>query len=333
MDKPKRAWMVRAGNDNILANTVYPNNAVAIGWDEMGDLAKLKTRDDFKIRYREVYPDDAPGRLMVNVGQLYRFVYEIQSGDYVVTYIKDSREVLIGIAEGDYKYDPNLFDKEYPQIRRVKWLKKVSRDVFSPAARNTLGSILTVFQLDNIYDEIDAVATQKGKEAILPEEVIEEAPPFYQEVRAKADELVADLISRLDPYDFQDLVAAVLEAMGFQAKSSPPGRDRGVDIIAHPDAFGFEKPRIKVQVKHRKGPATGPEMRSFMGVLSMGENGLFVSTGGFTHDATIEAERSREPVKLLDRDDFIQLLLENYEALAAEFKARVPLVKVWLPTE
>ena len=145
--------------------------------------------------------------------------------------------------------------------------------------------------------------------------------------------LIADLVSGLDPYDFQDLVVAMLRAMGFRAISSPPGADRGVDIVAHPDPFGFERPLIKVQVKHRQGAVGGPEMRSFLGALRSGDNGLYVSTGGFTRDATLETERSRESVALLDRDSFIQLMLEHYEALDAEYKARVPLRKVWVPAE
>jgi restriction system protein len=160
-----------------------------------------------------------------------------------------------------------------------------------------------------------------------------EAPPFFEETKAKADELIADLISRLDPYDFQDLVAGVLRAMGFRAVSTPPGPDRGVDIVAHPDAFGFQRPRIKVQVKHRKGAVGGPEMRSFLGTLRDGDSGLYVSTGDFTGDAKLAAEHSREPVTLLNRDDFIRLLLEHYEALEPEYKAQVPLRKVWVPAE
>ncbi|MCJ7737557.1 MAG: restriction endonuclease, partial [Anaerolineae bacterium] len=57
--------------------------------------------------------------------------------------------------------------------------------------------------------------------------------------------------------------------------------------------------------------------------LRDGDNGLYVSTGGFTNDAQLDAERAREPVTLLDHDGFIQILLENYEALAPEFKAKV----------
>jgi restriction system protein len=75
-------------------------------------------------------------------------------------------------------------------------------------------------------EEIHAQVTgTQVKEMVSEEE--EETPPFFDETKAKADELISDMISYLDPYDFQDLVAAVLEAMGYRAKSSPPGRDRG----------------------------------------------------------------------------------------------------------
>jgi restriction system protein len=331
--KPRHAWMVRAGDNNELADLVEDRSAVAIGWNEMGELSSLKTREQFKQRYREAYPDHSSGRVAVNAGQVYRFTREIHEGDYVLTYIKASREMLIGLAAGPYEHRTDFFPPHYPHVRRVQWLKRVSRDNFSSPARNSMGSTLTVFGLDDHLAEIHRVATATEEMPAILEEEEEEAPPFFEEVKARADELVADLISRLDPYDFQDLVAAVLRAMGFRAVSTPPGPDRGVDIVAHPDSFGFERPRIKVQVKHRQGAASGPEMRSFLGTLRSGDSGLYVSTGGFTRDATLAAERSREPLKLLDRDDFIRLLLEHYEALDPEYKARVPLRKVWVPAE
>jgi len=74
-------------------------------------------------------------------------------------------------------------------------------------------------------------------------------------------------------------------------------------------------------------------MREFLGALRAGDSGLYVATGGFTSDATVAAEHSPVPVTLLDRDGFIQLLLEHYEVLDPQFKAKVPLRKVWVPTE
>jgi restriction system protein len=332
MTKPKHAWMVRAGNDNELADLVEERNAIAIGWPAMGDLTSLQMREEFKQRYLGAYPDHSPNRVAVNAGQVFRFAREMRQGDYVLTYIKASREELIGLVDGAYEYRSDLFPEHYQNVRRVRWLKRISRDAFTSPARNSMGSTLTVFGLDEHLDEIHRLATATDEMGASTDED-SDAPPFLDEVKAKADELIADLISRLDPYDFQDLVAALLRAMGFRAVSSPPGPDRGIDIVAHPDPFGFERPRIKVQVKHRQGTAGGPDVRAFLGTLRSGESGLYVSTGGFTRDASLEAERSREPVTLLDRDAFIRILLEHYETLDPEFKAKVPLRKVWVPAE
>ena len=330
MTEPKHAWMVRAGNNNELADIVQEENVVAIGWDSMDDVSDLETRKEFKQRYRDANPEDSSGRVAVNAGQVYRFAQKMEKGDYVLTYIKASREVLIGLVEGPYEYHKDGYLNHYRHVRHVQWLKKVFRDDFGVRARNSMGSTLTVFNLDDYLEQIHRLAT--GKKPDVSEEE-EEAPPFFEEVKAQADELLADLVSHLDPYEFQDLVAALLRAMGFRAVSTSPGPDRGVDIVAHPDALGFERPRIKAQVKHRKGSVGGPEMRAFIATLRDGENGLYVSTGGFTRDAEVEARGAREPVTLLDRDAFIRLLLEHYEDLEPEYKAQVPLRKVWVPAE
>jgi restriction system protein len=332
MDKPKHVWVVRAGDENELADEVEGKSAIAIGWEDMGNLSDLTRREQFKERYREIYPDHSEPRVNVNSGQVYRFTCEIEEGDYLLTYVKSSREILIGLSSGGYEYNPVLFSEKYPHTRRADWIKRVSRDIFTSQARNSLGSSLTVFQVDNHLAEIHALATETKPMTPIGEEE-EETPPFYEEVRATADELISDMISGLDPYDFQNLVAAVLEAMGYQALSSPPGRDRGVDIVAYPDALGFERPRIKVQVKHRKGKVSGPDMRAFVGVLRQGDNGLYVSTGDFTPDAEMESQSAHVRVTLLDRDRFIQLMLENYPNLDPEFQALIPLRRVWLPVE
>ena len=102
MTKPKHVWMVRAGNDNELADLIKEQSLVAIGWYDMGDVSSLETREQFRDRYREANPEASPGRVSTNAGQVYRLVREMQEGDYVLTYIKASREVLIGLSKGPY---------------------------------------------------------------------------------------------------------------------------------------------------------------------------------------------------------------------------------------
>ena len=42
--------------------------------------------------------------------------------------LKATRQVLIGKITGDYRYEPEAVSTEYPSVRNVQWLKKVSRD-------------------------------------------------------------------------------------------------------------------------------------------------------------------------------------------------------------
>ncbi len=109
MTKPKQVWMVRAGNNNELIDLVESKEAVAIGWNAMGDVSGLKTRAEFKEKYQEIYPEDSFYRAAVNTGQIYRFAKEIKEEDYILTFDKGSREILIGLAKGEYEYNPVIF--------------------------------------------------------------------------------------------------------------------------------------------------------------------------------------------------------------------------------
>ena len=77
----KRVWGIHTMDDNMFLH----GNKIAIGWPEMGDLSRLNnSRDAFKAAYAEAYPDAKPGSIPTCAGMLYRFVNEVQIGDYIV---------------------------------------------------------------------------------------------------------------------------------------------------------------------------------------------------------------------------------------------------------
>lgn len=94
-----------------------------------------------------------------------------------------------------------------------------------------------------------------------------------------AFEGIKDRINSLDWDEMQNLVAGVLRSMGYKTQVSPAGADRGKDIIASPDGFGFENPRIIVEVKHRREQMGSQQIRSFIGGRHKDDRGLYVSTG------------------------------------------------------
>ena len=324
--------MVRAGNDNELVEEFESRSLVAVGWSELGDVSDVRSYDEMKARFNatDEYSEHNNRRIAQNAGQVNRFALEMEIGHLVLTYDKTEREYLIGEVTSDYEWKPGDHPPKYPHVRRVEWKDTVSRDEFTTSTKNTLGSTLTVFSLDDCLDEITTVLS--GEKPEEPEED-EDTVPFVDEVENQADELISDILANMDPYVFEELVAAVLRAMGYHAKKTRDSQDRGIDVIAHPDSLGFEEPYIKVQVKRQQAKVGSPDMRAFTGTLGNGERGLFVSTGGYTSDAKDAARNAEQRVTLIDRDEFIDLLIQHYDDLESEYQATVPLKKVYIPSQ
>ncbi len=118
------------------------------------------------------------------------------------------------------------------------------------------------------------------------------AATTLEEAEEAAWSEIESYLASMNPFDFQELVAGLLRGMGYHvAWVSPPGPDRGLDVLAHSDPLGITGPRIKVQVKRRAERTAVDGIRSFMSLLADADVGLFVSTGGFTKDAEDEARR------------------------------------------
>ncbi len=325
-------WVVRVPKGQDIILKAQQNGVVAIGFAIQKDVTNITDKEKLKLLYREERPDEKPGHVSSSAGQLYRFVHSIKVRDWVLTPDRDKRTVLFGKITSDYEFSPNILKPGTYHSRRVEWVGEFSRDSMSTSLKNSMGSLSTVFNMDKHRSELLKLMKQPADAVIEPidEDETEDAIPFYEETKAKADELIADLISNIDAYDFQDLVAGLLQAMGYRTRVSDPGPDCGVDIVAHPDAFGFETPRIKVQVKRRQSAAGGPDVRNLVGTLGEDEKGLFVSTGGFTSEAKIEARRNPR-IALVDSDEFVKLLTENYHKMSSDYRAVVPLRRVWVP--
>jgi restriction system protein len=174
-------------------------------------------------------------------------------------------------------------------------------------------------------DESEDISDEPGAAAAAVEEAEERA---WSEIEAH--------LAEMNPYDFQDLVAGLLRGMGYHvAWVSPPGADRGIDIIAHSDPLGITGPRIKVQVKRRPGERTGVDgVRSFMATLADGDVGLFVSSGGFSKDAEDEARRQeKRRLMLVDLKRLFDLWVEHYHRIPETQRRLLPLRPVYFLEE
>jgi restriction system protein len=327
-------WMVRNEGGALLEQ--FLKGAVAVGWHHLGDLTSATSRDEVRSLYESAYPDDSPGKTANAVGVLHKFRSAFKPDDKVVTYDPNERQYHVGEITSEYRFSSSEVGADWPHVRSVNWLGSLSRDDLSPSTRNTLGSTLTIFSVnEDAAAELTAVLEGAVKPAEVPASVAkEELSSVKEDEAAKALELVKDAIVALTDRDCEHLVAALLRAMGYRARVTPVGPDRGVDVHASPDGLGLEEPRIKAEVKHRPKTAMGAhEVRSFLGGLRQGDRGLYVSVGGFTKEARYEAERSPVPVTLIDLEDLASLVISHYEEFDIDGRVTLPLVKVYLPAE
>jgi restriction system protein len=103
-----------------------------------------------------------------------------------------------------------------------------------------------------------------------PEEVDEssQAIATLEEAEEAAWTEIETFLGDMSPYDFQEVVAGPLRGMGYHVDwVSPPGPDKGIDIVAHVDPLGVKGPRIKAQVKRRRDKVAVDGVRGFMAML------------------------------------------------------------------
>ncbi|MCA0757007.1 restriction endonuclease [Paenibacillus sp. N4] len=323
-------WMVRAGDNNELIPQWQSKQVASIGWAAIGNPRSYQTKEKLVEKAHIVYSDNKPGTRLSWASQVWRFYSEIEVNDKIITYSKETREYLLGTVTRAPEYRPDLIDSYYPNVISVAWdHKRISRDLLSQGAKNSLGGILTVFRVDDWGQELLGLLAGAP---VQPEiDQVDGANEYDTEsFIEQARTMIEDLVDKLDPWQMQELIAGLLQAMGYQVTVSPKGPDGGVDVLAHRDAFGFENPIIKVQVKHRHAASGGPEVQQLIGANPHGASCLFVSTGGFTAAARSSAQQNG--VKLLDLAGIVQLINEWYDKMPVDKQALIPLKRIYVPS-
>ena len=321
MAETKVVWGIHTTQENLF----LPNNIIGIGWEEMGDIKCAgDNRDDIKKKYAEIYPDATSGSIATCVGMLYRFVYEVQIGDYVVYPSKADRKINIGVIESDYYNEPA--ENKYTQRRKVKWLKSFPRTDFSQGALYEVGSSLTFFQVKNYADEY--LAALEGKKASLDTSIDESIGATADQIQEiTKDFILKELSKKLKGYDFENFVANLLNAMGYRTKVSKQGGDSGIDIVAYKDEF---PPRICVQVKSIDSDIKEATIQSLRGAMSEGDYGVFVTLSDYTPNAKAYLEQ-HPIIRGLNGSEVVDLVLRYYDDLDDKYQDMIPLKRVYIP--
>lgn len=279
-------------------------------------------------------------------GELIRGVFSILNNNpdgLQVTNVLQQLETLVPPTDFEQSTYPKQPDtRRYEKIVRFStigpvkagWLVK-DRGLWSLTDEGT--KALSLFSdPEELAKESDKLYRQweQSKPESAPEQIDEESPgtaTTLEEAEEQAWSEIQEYLEQINPYDFQNLVAGLLRGMGYHiAYISPPGPDKGLDVIAHNDPLGIQNPRIKVQVKRRTDKVNVDGIRSFMALLATGDVGIFINMGGFTKDAEQEArlQESRK-ITLIDIKHFFDLWVEHYRNIPEENRRLLALKPIY----
>ena len=150
----QKIWSYTPGKNGYKWDEFRIQGIMAIGWDEMGDLRKYKTKIDIIDQLNKLYePDNRP----TNDGlALWQFCHEIQVGDRI--FAKAGSKTLLGVGEviSDYEYDDR---DEYKHIRKVKWIKAGKWILEDEFATKTLTNIT---DFDDFCYELYEIINEDG---------------------------------------------------------------------------------------------------------------------------------------------------------------------------
>jgi restriction system protein len=336
MTEKNRIWGIHMG-EHVDARPVE-QGYVAIGWTALGDLRQYPNREALKAALELHYPDKKAGSRPVDAGILFRFSNEMKAGDIVVYPSKHDRMVNIGRFTGTFDHKADDPD-DYPNRRQVEWLGHFPRNDFSQSALNEIGAFITVFLIQGNRGEFLSKVGMVAPTNNSPiEETAEQAPDddtvtvavSKQAEMTTGDFVIRQIMAKLSGYEFEEFVAHLLECMGYTARVTQRSGDGGVDVIAHKDKLGFEPPILKVQCKRKTEQVPRPEVDQLLGTLGEGEYGLFISLGSFSRQS-IDLERNRPKLRLIDGEQLVQLVQENYARLAPRYRTMIPLKQIYVP--
>ena len=330
-------WVVRAGKHGENEEYALEHNVVAIGWEDVGDIGKIKDRDELQRLISETYPEETISTTRVWTGELWALKDRIQNDDWVALPLKSRAAIAVGRIAGPYNFVPDG-PPDAKHQRRVRWIRTdLSRAEVDQDLLYSLGSILTVFRVRRNNAEDRLVSLVEGQRPARSESAKTDIENSDQDAASidveqfAADKIVNYISRKFRGHDLARLVAGVLTAEGYRVLLSPPGADGGVDIIAGVGPMGFDRPRLAVQVKSSDSPADVSVVRELQGVMPRfgADQGLVVSWGGFKDSVLREARQLFFAIRLWDAGDLVGAIQRNYQNLTPELQAELPLKQLW----
>jgi restriction system protein len=162
-------------------------------------------------------------------------------------------------------------------------------------------------------EEADNAAGPAAKEK-TPEELIGAA---YQMLHSALKKEILEIVAKMDPFRFEQLVLDLLVAMGYggsreeAAQVTKASGDEGIDGVINEDRLGLDV--IYLQAKRWQQTVGRKEIQSFVGALAgqQAHKGVFITTSDFADTAIAYAKKVPQKVILMDGQRLADLMIQH----------------------
>src|SRR6266568_2922194 len=269
----KNYWLIRVGEGGKYSEIARKNNFVAIGWNDLGDLDQVSSRDEIRKAIEKSYIGLSPAKLASQVGQVSRFYLEMLTGDIVLMPTGEGTYDVGTIGEYNFVSEPND-GCPFRHRRSIVWDTRVSKSAMSVNLIYSLGALLTIFSLNDYSVEIEKL---KGNDIATPAE----KPQTVRNV-------IKTSLLELDGQEFEGFIERLLVAMGFESEVTQYVRDKGIDVIGTLNAEGLADITLRIQVKRVRAAIGNKEVLAIRGAAAQNEHPCIITLSTFTKAAQEE---------------------------------------------
>ena len=314
----KQAFIIRCAPGGISrVEELLTANQIVIGWSETrNDLFNINLNwDEFKGIIRKAYHphyEDNVYSLGQAAGYLWRFIREMQVGDYAVVPIPRAFYVAEIIEEVEFIEDK--IEDDTAIRRKVKWLHNQE-----PVSRNYCRAGL-VSRLKYQGTCVDATDLIDDLETAMANSVKGKLPNFKHQLNESLKTEVVNLLGSkeayLDDVKFEKLVSKLMIALGattaeIPSKTRYPNSIADVDVLANFIHLGLQ---IYVQVKKHSHKSDKYAIEQIVEALKIDNPdyskpiyGWAVTSGQFDEEA--ETLANKNGIRIINGDELAEMIV------------------------
>lgn len=326
-------WLCRAGRYGEYENRFLEDGRIYCTWDNLDlSISSFSKKQDLQQYFIDHFQDVKTKTAMNWASQVYPFGHEMKKGEIVVLPSKIKAVIHFGKITGDYVFDETA-TPPFCHYHTVDWYAvDIPRSAFDQDILYSFGAFMTICRIkqeDRIKAQIKA--SQHGSTQGTATQ-----PPIDTTSRDIEQDALGDItdliIQKAKGHGLAQIVDAILRAKGFTTYMSPPGPDKGVDILASGGTLGFGNPKICVQVKSSDTPVDRIVLDQLGGVMKNfnATYGLLVSWSGFKNSVISETAKQFFDIRLWTHKEVISEFLKHYDQMDEEIKEMIPLKRIWV---